>query len=168
MVSAGRQQPVAVLIPGAVHDSRLVGVNCVEDLARLGLPQFDGLLTVLATADHDAFLRVPVTTLHVRPVTPQHLLLVTTLEVPYPNLQDGNEQLGRRACFEIAYTYSSIIRAGSKFSICGTEGYTPDGFLVRLEHLDIVHVTLPVLDVSTVVPRHHPHVVVRPLHRPHL
>ena len=88
MVSAGRQQPISVLIPGAVHDSRLVGVNCVEDLARLGLPQFDGLLTVLATADHDAFLRVPVTTLHVRPVAPQYFLLVAPLEVPDTNL-DG-------------------------------------------------------------------------------
>ena len=88
MVSARCQQPIAVFIPGAVHDSRLVGVNCVEDLARLGLPQFDGLLTVLATADHDAFLRVPVTTLHVRPVAPQYFLLVAPLEVPDTNL-DG-------------------------------------------------------------------------------
>ena len=167
MIPTSGEEPVAVFVPGAIHHSGLVGVYRVENLAGLGLPQLDGLLTVFTAADDNAFLGVPVTTLHVRPVTPQHLLLVTTLEVPYPNLQDGNEQLGRRACFEIAYTYSSIIRAGSKFSICGTEGYTPDGFLVRLEHLDIVHVTLPVLDVSTVVPRHHPHIIVAPLHGPH-
>ena len=38
----------------------------------------------------------------------------------------------------------------------------------HLEHLHIVHVALPVLDVASVVPGHHPNVVVGPLHRPHL
>ena len=38
---------------------------------------------------------------------------------------------------------------------------------MRLEHLDVVHVALPVLDVAAVVARHHPHVVVTPLHGPH-
>ena len=36
-----------------------------------------------------------------------------------------------------------------------------------LEHLDVVHVALPILDVPAVVPRHHPHIVVTPLHGPH-
>lgn len=40
-------------------------------------------------------------------------------------------------------------------------------FFVRLKHLDVVHVALPVLDVTGVVPGHHPALVVRPYHRPH-
>lgn len=39
--------------------------------------------------------------------------------------------------------------------------------LVSLEHLDVVHVGLPVLDVAAVVSRQHPHVIVRPGHGPH-
>ena len=37
----------------------------------------------------------------------------------------------------------------------------------NLEHLDVVHVELPVLDVAAVVAGHHPSVVVTPLHRSH-
>lgn len=39
-----------------------------------------------------------------------------------------------------------------------------NGLLVSLEHLDVVHVGLPVLHVAAVVRRQHPHVVVRPGH----
>ena len=49
-------------------------------------------------------------------------------------------------------------------------GYKPgfsNGFLVRLEHLDVVHVGLPVLDVAAVVSSQHPHVVVGPGHGAH-
>lgn len=42
-----------------------------------------------------------------------------------------------------------------------------DRLLVGLEHLDVVHVGLPVLDEAAVVARHHPVVVVRPNHGPH-
>lgn len=38
---------------------------------------------------------------------------------------------------------------------------------MSLEHLDVVHVGLPVLDVAAVVRRQHPHVIVRPGHSPH-
>lgn len=38
---------------------------------------------------------------------------------------------------------------------------------MSLEHLDVVHVGLPVLDVAAVVRRQHPHVVVRPGHGSH-
>lgn len=38
---------------------------------------------------------------------------------------------------------------------------------MRLKHLNIVHVTLPIFDIPGMVPRHHPAVVVRPDHRPH-
>ena len=49
-------------------------------------------------------------------------------------------------------------------------GYKPgfsNGLLVCLEHLDVVHVGLPVLDVAAVVGRQHPHVVVGPGHGTH-
>lgn len=36
---------------------------------------------------------------------------------------------------------------------------------MRLEHLHVVHVRLPVLDVARVIARHHPAVVVGPHHR---
>lgn len=41
-----------------------------------------------------------------------------------------------------------------------------DRLLVSLEHLDVVHVGLPILDEAAVVARHHPVVVVRPNHGP--
>lgn len=37
---------------------------------------------------------------------------------------------------------------------------------MSLEHLDVVHVGLPVLHVAAVVRRQHPHVVMRPGHGP--
>lgn len=36
-----------------------------------------------------------------------------------------------------------------------------------LEHFNIVHVALPILDVASVVPGHHPYVVVGPHHCSH-
>lgn len=48
-------------------------------------------------------------------------------------------------------------------------GYKPgfsNGLLVSLEHLDVVHVGLPVLHVAPMVCRQHPHVVMRPRHGP--
>lgn len=44
--------------------------------------------------------------------------------------------------------------------------YAPDGLLVRLKHLDVVHVGLPIFDVTSMVPSHHPGVVVGPDHTP--
>lgn len=38
---------------------------------------------------------------------------------------------------------------------------------MSLEHLDVVHVGLPVFDVTGMVTRHHPGVVVRPYHAPY-
>ena len=34
MISAGSNEPVAVLIPGAVHDCRFVRMDCREDLGK--------------------------------------------------------------------------------------------------------------------------------------
>lgn len=42
--------------------------------------------------------------------------------------------------------------------------YSPNRLLVRLIHLDVVHVRLPVLDVAAVVSSHHPAIIVRPDH----
>jgi hypothetical protein len=35
--------------------------------------------------------------------------------------------------------------------VCGCKADTSDGLLVGLEHLDVVHVGLPVLDVAAVI-----------------
>lgn len=40
-------------------------------------------------------------------------------------------------------------------------------FFVRLKHLDVVHIALPIFDVACVVPRHHPALIVRPYHCPY-
>lgn len=45
--------------------------------------------------------------------------------------------------------------------------YSPNRLLVRLVHLHVVHVGLPVLNIAAMVAGHHPAVVVRPHHRPH-
>jgi len=44
--------------------------------------------------------------------------------------------------------------------------YTADRLLMALEHLNVVHIGLPVLDVARVIRRHHPLLVVGPHHRP--
>lgn len=38
-------------------------------------------------------------------------------------------------------------------------------FFVRLKHLDVVHVALPIFDVTGMIPCHHPTFIVRPNHR---
>ena len=91
MIPTCGEEPVAVFIPRTIHHCGLVSVYRVENLTGLWLPQFDGLLAVFAAADDNSFLRMPVTTLHISTVTPQHFLLVTPLEVPYPNLQDSTQ-----------------------------------------------------------------------------
>lgn len=40
-------------------------------------------------------------------------------------------------------------------------------FFVRLKHLDVVHVALPIFHVARVVPRYHPALIVRPHHCPY-
>lgn len=40
-------------------------------------------------------------------------------------------------------------------------------FFVRLKHLDVVHVALPIFHVSRMVPRYHPALIVRPYHCPY-
>ena len=40
-----------------------------------------------------------------------------------------------------------------------------DGFQVSLKHLDVIHIGLPVLDVSSIVARYHPLRVTAPNHR---
>ncbi len=40
----------------------------------------------------------------------------------------------------------------------------PNGFFVSLKHFDVVHIRLPILDVTTMVTGHHPDIVVRPNH----
>lgn len=82
MVPRRRQEPVAVAIPLDFHHCALVCVDGGETLPRLWVPEFDGLLAVLASGNDERFLRVPVDALDIRSMTSEDLLFEAAEEVP--------------------------------------------------------------------------------------
>lgn len=70
-------------------------------------------------------------------------------------------------CGKVKHPDSSVIRTGSELVIGGTEAEPSDWVLVCLEHLHVVHVTLPVLYKAIMISRHHPCVIVTPHHGSH-
>ena len=52
-----------------------------------------------------------------------------------------------------------------KFCICWRKWNVSNWFLMSLKHLNIIHVRLPIFDISTMIPCYHPSIIMRPLQK---